>query len=86
LSKLDVDGYSFKFGNACLSLYKHTCMVGFDSLYDYLYKLNLGNLYDETLTTSHYNIDTKRNLVNECSAHLWHKRLGTFPKKGYKDQ
>ena len=27
LSKLHVAGYSFRFGNGCFSLYKHTCMI-----------------------------------------------------------
>ncbi|KAG6532401.1 hypothetical protein ZIOFF_006241 [Zingiber officinale] len=31
VSKLDVAGYYFKFGNGCFSLYKHTYMIGSDS-------------------------------------------------------
>ena len=76
LSKLDVVGYSFKFGNGCLSLYKSTCLIGSGTIYDGLYKLNLDNLYAETLMTSHHNVGTKRSLVNECSAFFWHGRLG----------
>ena len=34
LSKLDVAGYSFKFGNGCFSLYKCTYLIGSDTLYD----------------------------------------------------
>ena len=64
LSKLDVVGYSFKFGNGCFSLFKHTFMIGFGTLYDGLYKLNLDNLYVETLMTLHHNVHTKRNLVD----------------------
>jgi len=76
LSKLDVVGYSFKFGNGCFSLYQRTYLIGFGTLFDGLYRLNLDNLYAETLMTSHHNVGTKRSLVNECSSFLWHKRLG----------
>ena len=61
LSKLDVAGYSFKFRNGCFSLYKRTCLIRFGTLYDGLYKLNLDNLYAETLMTSHHNVGTKRS-------------------------
>jgi len=54
LSKLDVVGYPFNFGNGCFSLYKSICLIGYDTLYDGLYKLNLDNLYAETLMTSHH--------------------------------
>jgi len=43
--------------------------------------LNLDNLYAETLMTSHHNVGTKHSLVNECSAFLWHKRLGHISKE-----
>lgn len=81
LSKLDVDGYSFKFGNGCLSLFKYTHMIGSSVLYDGLYKLNPDKLYDETFVTLHHNVATKCSLVNECSTCLWHKRLGHISKE-----
>jgi len=81
LSKLDVVGYFFKFGNGYFSLYKRTCLIGSDTLYDSLYKLNLDNLYVETPMISHHNVGTKRSLVNECSAFLWHKRLRNISKE-----
>jgi len=81
LSKLDVARYYFNFGNGCFSLYKRTCLIGSDTLYDGLYKLNLDNLYAETLMTSHHNVDTKCSLVNECVAFLWHKRLRHISKE-----
>jgi len=56
-------------------------LIGSGTLYDGLYKLNLDNLYAETLMTLHHNVDTKRSLVNECSAFLWHKRLGHISKE-----
>jgi len=66
---------TFKFRNNCFSLYKRTCMIGYGTLYDGLYKLSLDNLYVETLMTSHHNVASKHSLVNACSAYLWHKRL-----------
>jgi len=87
LSKLDVAGYYFKFGNDCFSLFKCTCMIGSGTmigsgaLYYGLYKLNLDNLYVETLMTLHHNVDTKCSLVDERSAYLWHKRLGHISKE-----
>jgi len=81
LSKLDVAGYSFKFENGCFSLFKRTFMIGYGTLYDGLYKLNLDNLYFETLMTLHHNVGTKRSLVDERSAYLWHKRLGHISKE-----
>ncbi|XP_068483315.1 uncharacterized protein [Phaseolus vulgaris] len=81
LSKLDVVGYYFKFGNGCFNLYKTTCLIGFGTLYDGLYKLNLDNLYTETLMISHHNVGIKHSLVDECPAFLWHKRLGHISKE-----
>jgi len=81
LSKLDVVGYSFKFENGCFSLLKRTCIIGFGTLYDGLYKLNLDNLYVETLMTLHHNVGTKRSLVDERSVYLWHKHLQHISKE-----
>jgi len=81
LSKLDIAGKYFKFGNCCFSLFKCTCMIGSSTLYDGLYKLNLDNLYVETLMNLHHNVSTKRSLVDERSAYLWHKRLGHIFKE-----
>ena len=81
LSKLDVAGYSLKFGNGCFSLYKYNHLIGNGTLCDGLYKLNLDNLFAETLLTLHHNVGTKRSLVDECSAYLWHKRLGHISKE-----
>jgi len=81
LSKLDVAGYSFKFGNGCFSLFKRSFMIGSGTLYDGLYKLNLDNLYAETLMTLQHNVGTKCSLVDERSTYLWHKRLGHISKE-----
>ena len=62
-------------------MFKHNYLIGIDTLCDNLYKLNLDNIFDETLLTLHHNIGTKRSLVNEQSAFLWHKRLGHISKE-----
>ena len=41
LSKLDVTGYSFNFGNGCFSLFKHNHLIGTSVICDGLYKLKL---------------------------------------------
>ena len=64
LSKLDVIGYSFNFGNRCFSLFKHNHLIGTSILCDGLYKLNLDGLYAETVLTLHHNVGTKRSLMN----------------------
>jgi len=74
LSKLDVTGYSFNFGNGCFSLFKHNHLIGTSVLCDGLYKFKLDGLYVETVLTLHHNVGTKCSLVNERSALLWHKR------------
>ena len=81
MSKLDVAGYFFKFGNGCFSLFNRNCIIGSGTLYDDLYKLNLDNLYTETLMTLHHNVGTKRNLVDEQYAYLCHKCLGHISKE-----
>jgi len=56
-------------------------MIGSGTLFDGLYKLNLDNLYVETLMTLHHSVGTKRDLVDKCVAYLWHKRLGHISKE-----
>ena len=60
LPKFDVVGYSFKFENDCFGLYKCTCTIGCDTLYDDLYKLNIENFYVETLMTFYHIVGTKQ--------------------------
>ena len=81
LSKLDSVGYSFKFGTGCFSLFKHNLFIGSGALCDGLYKLKLHNLFAETLFSLYHNVGIKCSLVNECSAYLWHKRLGHISKE-----
>ena len=64
LSKLDVTGYSFNFGNRCFCLFKHNHLIGTCVLCDGLYKLKLDDLCIETILTLHHNVGTKCSLVN----------------------
>ena len=59
-------------------------MIGGGTLCDELYKINLDNLYAETLMILHYNVDTKRILANDQFAYLWHKRLEHISKERMK--
>jgi len=81
LSKLDITGYSFNFGNGYFSLFKHNHLIGTSVLCDDLHKLKLDGLYDVTILTLYYNVGTKHSLVNEQSAFLWYKRLGHISRK-----
>ena len=81
LSKLDVTGYSFNFGNGCFNLFKHNHLIGTDILCDGLYKLKIDSLYAETILTLHHNVGTKRSLVKERSTFLWHKCLGHISRE-----
>ena len=58
-SELDKTVYSFNFGNGYFSLFKHNYLIGTCTLCDNLYKLNLDNLFAETLLTLHHDIRTK---------------------------
>jgi len=80
LSKLDV-AYSFKIMNGCFCLFKYTCLIGSETLYDGLYKLNLDNLYVETLMTLHHNVSIKRSLVDGRFSYFCQKSLGCNSKE-----
>ena len=81
MSKLDLEGYSFSFRNKRLSLFKNSSFVRFGSLCDGFYKLNLNSHFVESLLTLHHNVGTKRNLINESPAYLWHRHLGHISKE-----
>ena len=84
MSKLNFEGYFFSFHNRRFSLFKNSSFVGFGSLCDSLYKLNLNSHFAKSLLTLHHNVGTKRNLINESSSYLWHKRLGHISKERMK--
>jgi len=65
LSKLDVIGYSFNFGDECFNLFQHNHLISMSVLCDGLYKLKLDGLYAGTILTLHHNVGTKCSLVNE---------------------
>ena len=81
VSKLDLEGYSFSFRNKRFSLFKNSSFVRSESLCDGLYKLNLNSHFLESLLTLHHNVGTKRYLINENYAYLWHRRLGHISKE-----
>ena len=81
MSKLDLEGYSFSFHNKIFRLFKNSSFVGFGSLWDGLYKLNLNSHFAESLLTLHHNVGTKCNLINENSAYLWNRCLGYISKE-----
>ncbi|RDY13611.1 hypothetical protein CR513_01439, partial [Mucuna pruriens] len=85
LSKLDVIGYSFNFGNGCFNLFKHNHLISGSILYDGLYKLNLDGMYVETLLSLHHNVGTKHSLVNKHPTFLWHKCLGHISRERMKN-
>ena len=43
--------------------------------------MKLDGLYVETVLTLHHNVGTKRSLVNERFAFLWHKHLGHISRE-----
>ena len=46
--------------------------------------MNLNSRFTESLLTLHHNVGTKRNLINENSSYLWHRRLGHISKERMK--
>ena len=81
MSKLDLEGCSFSYCNKRFYLFKNSSFVGSGSLCDGLYKLNLNSHFAESLLTMHHNVGTKRNLINESPAYLWHRCLGHISKE-----
>jgi hypothetical protein len=49
-------------------------MIGCGNLIDGLYKLELDNSYVESLITVNNTFGMKKNMNDERSAYLWHKR------------
>ena len=62
-------------------MFKQNLFIGYGILNDGLYKFKLDNIFAQNLLTLHHNVGTKRGLVNESSAYLWHKRLGYISKE-----
>ena len=82
VSKLDVNGFSFKIGKGCFSLFnKDDSFIGSGTLMDGLYRLKLDVDFSASLMCVHQNIGIKRSMANENSAYLWHKHLGHISKE-----
>ena len=81
LSKLDVYGFTFKFGHGCFSLCKNNSIIGFGILIDGLYKLKLDDNFAESLLNVFHKVGIKCSMLNDKSAYLWHKRLGHVSKE-----
>ena len=81
LSKLDVFGFTFKFGHGCFNLCKNNFIIGSVIFIDGLYKLKLDDNFVESLLNVFHNVGIKRSMLNDNSAYLWHKRLGQVSKE-----
>jgi len=60
-------------------LLKDNVIVGYGILDVGLFKLFLSPSLYYSLTTMHDNVGIKRNIINERSSILWHRRLGHIP-------
>lgn len=74
LSRLDLKGYTYIFVNHFLKIYLNSILVGFGISCDDLHKVNLDNLFAQSLLTLHVNVGLKRSISNENLSMLWHKR------------
>jgi hypothetical protein len=76
VSKLDVIGFSFWFINSTFSIFKCENFIGGGTKIDSLFKIDLDPNFENNHLSLHSSVGTKRSLVNENSALLWHRRLG----------
>ena len=82
VSKLDVNGFSFKIGKGCFSLFnKDDSFISSGILVDGLYRLKIDVDFSASLMCIHQNIGIKHSMANKNSTYLWHKRLGHISKK-----
>ena len=74
-------GFSCSFRNGKFSLFHHSKLIGSGSLLgdDNLYMLDTIDLFNESMQFSTRGV--KRNLTNENSHALWHKRLGYISRR-----
>jgi len=78
ISSLDKFGFSCSLGKNKVSFYQNSNLIGFGSLIDNLYMLDVICPYNEILQTNSHGIKQK---LNENSATLWHKHLGHISKQ-----
>ncbi|WVY90570.1 hypothetical protein V8G54_036084 [Vigna mungo] len=81
VAKLDCLGFNFKIENGIFHLYKLSYYYGSGTLMDGLYRLNLDVDFSESLFNVEHVVDRNSSAGNECSAFLWHKRLGHISKE-----
>ena len=74
VAKLVAKGYSFVFENV-LSIFKNNVHVATGTLDGNLYRLDVDPNFESNYLSLH-TIGIKRNLLNDNSSLLWHKRLG----------
>ncbi|WVZ23370.1 hypothetical protein V8G54_001914 [Vigna mungo] len=81
VAKLDCLGFNFRIENGIFHLYKLSYYYGSGTLLDGLYRLNLDVNFSESLFNVEHVVDRNSSAGNECSAFLWHKRLGHISKE-----
>jgi len=75
VSKLDIVGLGFLFINSTFSIFKGGNFIGGGIKIDSLFKIDLDPNFERNKLSLHTNVGTKRNLMNENSTLLWHRRL-----------
>lgn len=81
VAKLDCLGFNFRIENDIFHLYKLSYYYGSGTLVDDLYRLNLDVNFSESLFNVEHVVDRNSSAGKECSAFLWHKRLGHISKE-----
>ena len=81
VGRLDDVGFNFKIGKNVFSMYKQKYYYGSNALIDCLYCFNLDVNFVEPLFHVEHSISSKHSAHNECSAFLWHQRLGHVSKE-----
>ena len=74
ISRLVPLGFSFNFSDYGFSLSNRSKVIGYGTLYDGLFHIQLQN--DVTYNSMHVTTGLKRCVVNKESFMLWHRRLG----------
>ena len=75
VSRLVSIGFSFNFSNSGLSLSNKSGVIGYGTMSDNLFRLDLQNNDNHTTMHVYENVGIKRCIVNEESSMLWHRRL-----------
>ncbi|KAL9461972.1 hypothetical protein AB3S75_000039 [Citrus x aurantiifolia] len=83
VSILDRCGYTFHFGDRKVYLFCNSELVGYGTLYDGLYMIDLFSRGVESSSNAHvvHVVSSNRARVDENSSMLWHKRLGHISKQ-----